>query len=71
MGYSFRLPFHEFVTRYKVIAFKFHEYPPKTQDTCQAICAVAELDDFQVCTDFCVCFCVCVSVCVCVCLVVL
>ncbi|EGD78782.1 myosin heavy chain [Salpingoeca rosetta] len=48
MGYSFRLPFQEFVTRYKIIAYKFHENPMQSSETCQVICSHAKLDDYQV-----------------------
>eukprot|EP00043_Microstomoeca_roanoka_P015730 m.157834 g.157834 ORF g.157834 m.157834 type:complete len:1018 (+) comp16320_c2_seq1:150-3203(+) len=48
MGYSFRLPFDDFVNRYKILAYKYHENPPQTQETCDAICKYVKLDDYQV-----------------------
>lgn len=51
MGYSFRLSFEEFVNRYKVLAFKFHENPPKNQATAAAIMNHIKLDGYQIGTN--------------------
>uniref|UniRef100_A0A8C5RAM1 non-specific serine/threonine protein kinase n=1 Tax=Leptobrachium leishanense TaxID=445787 RepID=A0A8C5RAM1_9ANUR len=43
-GYSHRILFEEFLKRYYYLAFKAHENPPATKESCKAILEKAKLD---------------------------
>ncbi|KAM9774984.1 myosin-IIIa isoform 1-T1 [Syngnathus typhle] len=45
-GYSHRVPFANFLKRYGILAFRAHEEPPETPQTCAAILEKAKLDNW-------------------------
>lgn len=48
LGYSFRMPFAEFVKKFKNIVYHYHEMPDETEATCNKILSDIKLDNFQV-----------------------
>ena len=46
-GYSYRLPFNDFVNRHKVLAYNMSDTPPGTQDSSQKILQAAGITDYR------------------------
>jgi myosin-3 len=48
LGYAFRMPFGEFVRKFKNIVYHYHEMPAETAEVCNKILSEMKLDNFQI-----------------------